>query len=80
MQIRKIYLKFVPSPRATPGVFYFLDFFRFPFTWRIIASRRHEAERKSRSTKQRDEKFPEIYYREQSRREKERERERERAD
>lgn len=71
MQIRKIYLKFilVPWPRNFFFFSYFLFFFffRFPFTWRIIASRCHEAERKSRSTEQRDEKFPEIYYREQSR-------------
>lgn len=74
MQIRKIYLKFAVRP-SQPSLASFF-FFCLPFTRRIIASRRHEAERKSRSTRQRDEKFPEIYYREQrtSARKKERER------
>lgn len=42
MQIRKIYLKFI---LILPGLAIF-SFFRFPFTWRIIASRCHESREK----------------------------------
>lgn len=46
MQIRKIYLKFILILPGLAIFSFFLPFFRFPFTWRIIASRCHESREK----------------------------------